>query len=81
MTRPTTRPLAWSGARLAAKGTRIWATTEVAPLISAAISSTGKFGASPATTRAAVVTISRTETRLRFSSRSPSGTRKIMPRT
>jgi hypothetical protein len=81
ITRPTMRPRAWSGARLAAKGTRIWATTEVAPLTSEAISSVGKLVARPAATRARGVTVSSAVTRLRFSSRSPSGTRKSMPIT
>src|SRR3954447_13077626 len=52
MTRPTIRPRAWSGARLAANGTRICATTDVAPLTRDASSSTGKLVATPATARA-----------------------------
>ena len=78
-TQPTMRPRLASGARCAANGIRIWATTEVRPMNTDATRKTPRFCADPAATSATAVTTSNADVSRRFSSRSPIGSSSTRP--
>ena len=77
---PTTRPRDSAGARCAASGIRICTETELKPISSD--TSKNRFGCSinAAPNRLAIATTVVVIISLRFSSRSPRGTRKNRPR-
>ena len=79
MTVPTTRPRSASGARMLAKGIRIWTTTEVVAATPRAAASAATPGAAAASAIPAPLTRSRVTTSRRRSSRSPRGTRNTRP--
>ncbi len=79
MTLPMTRPRSVSWASVAAKGTRIWPTTEPVLTTTAAAASTCQVGAVAITSNPAAVTVSITFSSRRRSIMSPSGTRNASP--
>jgi hypothetical protein len=79
MTRPTNRPRSDSGARCAATGSTICATTDVKPSSTEKTRKAVRFGATEASPAAITVTTRTREARARFSIRSPRGTSTMIP--
>jgi len=79
MTVPSTRPRSASEDSVAAKGTRIWAITEVRPTRPAAAMKRPAVGASAAAARPAAVMTASVVIRRRRSNRSPSGKSRMRP--
>ncbi|RMP54523.1 hypothetical protein ALQ20_200032 [Pseudomonas syringae pv. atrofaciens] len=76
---PTTRPRDASGARCAANGMSICTDTELKPTSSETSKNTFGCSAKAAPSRLRIATTVVTSISLRFSSKSPSGTRKNSP--
>ena len=79
ITEPTTRPRVASGARCAASGTMICAPADPRPIAKAQARKAAGELASAAEASAIALSATHTTTSLRFSTRSPSGTRNTRP--